>query len=183
MGCAAADAHGHGFVSVTDDAVPASGLLGGCHGVAASLFANMPNRAAARLMQSFAERGGGPICPPADLRNVYYGLLGPDAESVTYPGPDGRPVTERTVGPDGAYLVLGPPTGASCQPLGGCESAGASSGAGLTPGFITSVAYRGGYACQIAALEEPVERAAARYRHELTARFPAIARAWRRSER
>jgi len=48
----------------------------------------------------------GPTCPPADVRDIYFGLLGPDAIKIAYHTPDGRLRTEPTAGPQGAYLVV-----------------------------------------------------------------------------
>jgi hypothetical protein len=171
QGCATTDADGHGFISVTVQAVAASGLQYSCHSDAASLFANSPDPAAFR---HDALKGSGPLCPAADLRDIYYGLLGPDATSVTYLGESGHLVTEKTTGPDGAYLVLGPPSDVMCSPGGGCGN-GDTSGPGLNPGFITSVTYSNGYVCRIAARGNQIARATARYRAALAARFPALA--------
>ncbi len=54
-----------------------------------------------------AEKSGalGRICPQSEERNLYYGLLGPSAESVTYLD-EGRAVTLPTTGPNGAYLIV-----------------------------------------------------------------------------
>jgi hypothetical protein len=56
------------------------------------------------------ERGESlPACPAADERLIAFGLLGPNALSVSYRGTEGVQ-TQRTVGSDGAYLmVLGQP--------------------------------------------------------------------------
>ena len=46
-----------------------------------------------------------PECPMRDERNLYFGLLGPDAESVTYVL-GGQHHTLATSGPEGAYLIV-----------------------------------------------------------------------------
>ena len=46
-----------------------------------------------------------PACPQKDERNLYYGLLGPDAKSITYTL-SGQTHTQATVGPQGAYLIV-----------------------------------------------------------------------------
>ncbi len=46
-----------------------------------------------------------PECPPADERNLYFGLLGPDAKSITYVL-EGQRHTIATRGPEGAYLIV-----------------------------------------------------------------------------
>jgi hypothetical protein len=169
QGCATIDGHGHGFVSVTVQAIAASGLQS-CYSYAPSLFAGVPRPDVLRRLHG----SPGTTCPPADLRDLYYGMLGPDATSITYPGPNGKQVTEKTAGADGAYLALGPPSDVKCQPGGGCGN-GDSYGPGLSPGFITSVTYNNGTVCHIAAIGEQEERAAARSRAQLLARFPALA--------
>jgi hypothetical protein len=45
------------------------------------------------------------LCPQADERNLYYGLLGPHAKSITYKL-NGQIHTKATVGPEGAYLLV-----------------------------------------------------------------------------
>jgi hypothetical protein len=178
LACATTDAHDNAFVSATLEAAAASGLEYSCHGVAASLFANLrgaDGRSVSNIYQAIAERDPGPVCPPSDLRNIYYGLLGPDAVSVTYPSPGGQLTSEKTAGAEGAYLVLGPPAGALCDPEG-CGN-GDSGGPGLSPGFITSVTYRNGYVCRIAKLGALHTRAIARYNAALDKRFPVLVQA------
>jgi hypothetical protein len=86
------------------------------------LFVNVPAgsefRAAAQRARTSYEHAPGPVCPPSDLRNIYYGLLGPDAISISYPDPSGRLVSEKTVGAQGAYLALGAPTKFECRLYG-----------------------------------------------------------------
>jgi hypothetical protein len=50
---------------------------------------------------------GTPPCPAADLRALYYGLLGPQASSLTYTV-SGKTHTIHPVGPLGAYLIVVP---------------------------------------------------------------------------
>lgn len=50
---------------------------------------------------------GTPRCPTRDLRAIYYGLLGPQALSVTYTA-SGVSHTIHPVGPQGAYLIVLP---------------------------------------------------------------------------
>jgi hypothetical protein len=97
-----------------------------------------------------------PACPPADLRDLDYGLLGPEAASVTYAAANGRLFTEPTNGPNGAYLIVRAGTTRSCaqQPGGGrsCVSGGGrTSGPSLQSGVITAVTYRDGHACSLPA--------------------------------
>jgi len=94
--------------------------------------------------QRFANVAYGPNCPQADERNLYYGLLGPDALSVTYVL-DGKSHTVPTVGADGAYLIV---TRAPLHQLLGF--AGATT-ADVVPvdGPITELHYTGGRTCHL----------------------------------
>ena len=85
-------------------------------------------------------------CAQSDERNLYYGLLGPDAESVTYTV-DGHPRTLATVGVDGAYLIV---TTAPAHQL--LDSPGATS-ADVVPvdGPITEIHHRDGATCHLTA--------------------------------
>ena len=86
-GCALLDGRGRLFTNVTADERPASawigtgGRLGGCVPASAG-----PYEKGLRLTRREKEMGLKPaaICPQADLRNIYYGLLGPEAQSITY---------------------------------------------------------------------------------------------------
>jgi hypothetical protein len=137
--CSTLDAHGHGFFAATWQALPAAGLDIGC-----APFAN--------------ERiGRYEPCPPRDLRNIYWGLLGPDAASITYRMPSGQPAVEKTSGPDGAYLIVGPPTREICRLIGPpsfpdrfrvCGNGGTATTA-LKAGEVLSVAYRGHAPCRL----------------------------------
>jgi hypothetical protein len=51
-------------------------------------------------------RPAGPTCPAGAVRDVYFGLLGPDAIEIAYRTPDRRLHIEPTVGAEGAYLVV-----------------------------------------------------------------------------
>jgi hypothetical protein len=92
-------------------------------------------------------------CPVGDQRALAFGLLGPDATSVTYHGAGGRLITEPTSGPDGAYLVVTPHRLSPCEhgPVGGghCSRFAGSVGALLQTGIITRVTYRGGQVCRL----------------------------------
>lgn len=101
-------------------------------------------------------------CRKADLRVLQYGLLGPDAASITYLGPTGRSLSEPTTGPDGAYLIVERATRYVCGRLGsgsGCgreaAAGGLSAGSSLFAGLVTSVQYRDGRVCQVPAPPPP----------------------------
>jgi hypothetical protein len=90
---------------------------------------------------------------------VYYGLLGPDATSISYTTPAGQLVTERTAGADGAYLIVGLPTTERCTGvkigrilIHPCFSGNTSNPALQSYGVIRSVAYRNGHTCRLSNL-------------------------------
>jgi hypothetical protein len=97
--------------------------------------------------ERFAEDGKRkpyPVCPQADERNLYYGLLGPDAKSVTYVLA-GHAHTQPTSGPEGAYLIV---TKASPTQLFNFDAGGTQD---VVPvdGPITELHYRDGATCHL----------------------------------
>jgi len=100
--CDRTDASGHLFVDVFQQKVVASATFGG-HGPGCVASPRPARGLRRRPLPRVA------TCPPRDLRNLAYSVLGPDAVSVTYTIA-GR---QRTVpiGPDGAYIVVLPPNG------------------------------------------------------------------------
>ncbi len=85
---------------------------------------------------------GEPECPLRDERNLYFGLLGPDAESVTYLLGT-KHHTLATSGPEGAYLIVSRSTPG--QLLRGVGTGG------IVPvdGPITEIHYRDGATCHL----------------------------------
>lgn len=161
FGCAVTDAHGHGFLNVVSYGQAASALMfggpavGGCH----------PPR----------EQYSGPLqgCPAPDLRDVYYGLLGPEAASVTYLTQADSLASTPTTGTDGAYLLVLPHTDTPCRlgpraaaspgsrgPAGPpCRSAEGLTGGPYVPaGAIRGITYRDGHTCQVPAPSTVAER-------------------------
>jgi hypothetical protein len=146
-GCALLDGKGRLFTNVTADERPASawigtgGRLGGCVPATAG-----PYEKGLRLTRQ--ERAMGlkpvPICPQSDLRNIYYGLLGPEAQSITYVL-DGQRHTLPTVGSGGAYMFV---TRASAHQLLNFANAGT---ADIVPvdGPIKEIHYRDGSTCHL----------------------------------
>lgn len=55
-------------------------------------------------------------CSPRDVRLVQYGLLGPDATSVTY-RQNGHDLTKPVGSPDGTYLLVNRATPAACRTI------------------------------------------------------------------
>jgi hypothetical protein len=157
--CAPNDGGGHAYMTVELGAQPASGVGGGYKGesmcrTAAEVASLARIRAQLKRRGTTLPTGGAfsmPVCPAGDLRFVQYGLLGPDAASLTY-RTSGAAQTEPT-GPDGAYLVVGgPSTPAFCsQFLRGtfCGSNGVGPNS-IGGGMIQAVHYRKAPSCQLA---------------------------------
>lgn len=146
-GCALLDGRGRLFTNVTADERPASawggtgGFLGGCVPPSAGPYEK-------GLRMTGREKAEGrkppPLCPQADLRNIYYGLLGPEAKSITYALGSERH-TLPTVGTNGAYLFV---TRASANQLLNFANAGT---ADIVPvdGPIKEIHYRDGSTCHL----------------------------------
>jgi hypothetical protein len=121
--CVALDANHRTFISVAVGTLAASGI-------------------ASCLPRQFVT-GASPreLCPPGDVRSVYYGMLGPDVQSLTWSF-GGVTHTVATVGPEGAYLIVTP-----LKP--GETNGGVSVGATPDPfdGPITRISYRDGTSC------------------------------------
>jgi len=84
---------------------PADSVLYRSEGLAAA--GAMPGPARSCLYPGASPDDGSrlPACPAADERLVAFGLLGPNALSVSYPAAH-RVQTQRTTGSDGAYLLV-----------------------------------------------------------------------------
>jgi hypothetical protein len=146
FGCTITDARGNGFLNVFLQDAPASDLLGG------------PSSAAGGCHPA-DQRGSGPhehSCPPADLRDVYYGLLGPDAVSITHLTASGGLVTSPTTESAGAYLVVLPHATKGCLVPDASQRfprqcrvgfQGDTGGPALESGAVTAVTYRDGRTC------------------------------------
>jgi len=146
-GCALLDGDRRLFTNVTADERAASawsgtgGRLAGCVPPSAG-----PYEKGLRLTRREKELGArpAPICPQADLRNIYYGLLGPEAQSITYVLA-GQRHTLPTVGADGAYMFV---TLASAHQLLNFANAGTSD---IVPvdGPVKEIHYRDGSTCHL----------------------------------
>jgi len=167
LGCVLTDARGHAFVNVALRNWPASGLpaaearaVGGCSVEPTSgPLARFLARSRRRLRTPSQPR-----CPAGDLREVYFGLLGPQARSITYRSPGGGLRTTPTFGADGAYLLVLPQATSGClAPLGApgrprsCRygSSGDTGGPEIAAGAIAAVSYRDGHVCHVAAPGTP----------------------------
>lgn len=143
MTCSALDAGGHIVYNVSKSDQLANGLLGpeqvptsarrAVSEVCAPSIATPAEKSAAQ----------GRICPQADERDLYYGLLGADAESVTYTD-QGKTVTLPTTGSEGAYLIV-TDAAAGWQP--NAFGVGAT-GPAPVDSPITEIHYRDGSSCQ-----------------------------------
>jgi hypothetical protein len=85
------------------------------------------------------------LCPLRDERNLYFGLLGPEATSLTYSAVNGTLHTITPVGPDGAYLIVQ----RAAKPTPGHIN-NALSGSLYPSPPITEVTYRNGLHCNFA---------------------------------
>lgn len=181
--CATEDANGHAFLNEEAFGVPAAGLIGG-EGVASG--------------GCYAPRATAPACLTRDRRNVYYGLLGPDATDVTYLAADGEERTIATAGPDGAYLVVLPHVASPCM-RGPAECSGHDAGAAIARsssgetggptlnalGAVRAVRYRDGSSCRLptgAEVRASFRAKEAAFRARLRQRYPAVYRKLREAE-
>lgn len=135
--CSALDANGRIFNNVTVANEAASGWSG--------FLACAP--ASATAPEKSPERGHAiGICPQADERDLFYGLLGPEATSITYVS-EGEKRTLPTAGPDGAYLIV---TRAPAHQLL-IGSANGTSDVVPVDGPIKEIHYRDGSTCHLTA--------------------------------
>jgi hypothetical protein len=126
--CQQPDGAGHVFIAIGYHGLPASGLpgmppAGGCVTARIAGYARLP------------------ACPAADLRVLYYGLLGPRARSITYVDDRGQRITSPAFGPDGAYLVVE-------RPKPGTRLGYFTPGISPSTGLV-SVQYSGGRVCHL----------------------------------
>jgi hypothetical protein len=137
VGCGTDDARGNAFVNEQFHDTPASALArdqqhtsGGCY------------------TPSIRRR----FCPPTELRDVYFGLLGPDAVGIARTAMGGGG-TIPTAGPEGAYLIVLPHRKIRCVPGALFCAKGESFSTGgpeLVPyEVIHAVDYRGGSSCDV----------------------------------
>jgi len=136
--CNVLDGNQRIFLNATVGDIPASAWVGSGYGIGC-----VPSTAS--HAERFDEHGKPrTLCPQADERNLYYGLLGPDAESITYVL-GGHAHTQATTGPEGAYLLV---TTASPNQLFNFNAGGTQD---VVPvdGPITELHYRDGATCHL----------------------------------
>jgi hypothetical protein len=122
-GCAPLDARGELFISVSESEVPRS----------ASVY-----RRCYPPGMTFGARPS-ELCPAQDERNIYYGLLGPDATGINY-SYRGATHTVTPQGPQGAYLIVLPAAG-------GDDFNGVTSSLMPNNSPVTQISYRDGRVC------------------------------------
>lgn len=144
MTCSALDAGGHIIYSVSKSDQLANGLLGP-EQVPTSERRTVYEVCAPAIATASEKSGAdGRICPQADERDLYYGLLGPDAESITYTD-EGKNVVVPTTGSEGAYLLV------THAAPGWQPNAFGVGAAGPVPldSPITEIHYRDGSSCRL----------------------------------
>lgn len=140
--CVPDDASQHAFDNVAYANAPASASGEPCPTFPHGLPLHMPAQARAHLnAQTHAAD-----CLPRNQRLVAFGLLGPDATSVTYRTGHGTATTP-THGPDGAYLIVEPVDPAICGTQCEYSGGGSSTAMKLPIGLIAKISYRDAPAC------------------------------------
>lgn len=145
LNCEAPDRKGHVFINISDnDAVAnASGdaaVNGNAHGPAARVQLCPQSSSNGRPRPTLSSP-----CPNGALRDLEYGMLGPEATTITYIAANGTRATQPISDPDGAYLIVRPHTTPTCPPT--CSQG--SAGPLLRAGVITTVTYRNGRVCHL----------------------------------
>lgn len=88
-----------------------------------------------------------PVCPQRDERNLYFGLLGPEAKGIAYTL-SGQTRTQATVGPEGAYLIVTDASAHHLLPFLPGEGGGTADDVPVDSP-ITSIQYRNGATCHL----------------------------------
>jgi hypothetical protein len=149
MACASTDAQGYGFVFDTWFGAPTSASLRGesTHGVTCFGRWIEPPFLAAIRRKRHRPLPARKACPSSEVRDIYFGLLGPDAKEVAYRSPDGHIRTQATAGPDAAYLVV-----LSHSPH---NDPSTGSGSGPTHPPIVGIRMRSGEGCGVLGPQHP----------------------------
>jgi hypothetical protein len=174
QGCGTQDAHGDAFLNEQLHAVPASALFGNA----------LSNGQRHSPDGCYASKSNSRVCPPSDLRDVDFGLLGPDATSLTYATPTGATVTTPTSGKDGAYLIVLPHKTRPCGPPRPFCVRGQGGDQVIGPELeeseaIRTVTYRDAPVCHLPSPAQAAEQQAskeAEVRALVRRRYPAIYR-------
>lgn len=140
--CVPNDAHQHAFDNVAYANAPASASGEPCPAFPHGLPPHIP----ARVKTGLTMRSHAADCQPRNQRLVAFGLLGPDATSVTYRTAHGTATTQ-THGPDGAYLIVEPVDARICGTQCGYAGGGGTDAMRLPIGLIAKITYRDAPAC------------------------------------
>lgn len=151
-GCATEDARGNAFLNEELYGLPANALPIAQHVSPEGCYARPHRRSN--------------TCPDSDRRDIYYGLLGPDATTITYATPSGQLATVPTSGGDGAYLIVLPHSRERCAPpeifCTRGENADIDVGPELGPSrVIRAVAYTNAPPCRLPSLAQAAAQRAA----------------------
>jgi hypothetical protein len=165
--CATEDAQGHAFLNEEDFSIPAAGLIAGGTDVSGGCY---------------TRRSAHDGCPHRDLRDISYGLLGPEATGITYRAADGGLAHTATAGSDGAYLVVLPHVERRCieqTPISCMRGPGGETGGPKVSlfGAVRAITYRDGSTCHLMTAEQVKAAMSAeqtRFRSLLRARYPGI---------
>jgi hypothetical protein len=140
--CVGNDADQHAFDNVAYANAPASASGEPCQTFARGL----PPHASAQLRARLTTQSRAADCQARNQRLVAFGLLGPDATSVTYRTAHGTATTQ-THGPDGAYLIVEPVDPAICGSQCEYSGGGAGNAMRLPIGLIATITYRNAPTC------------------------------------
>lgn len=165
VGCATDDRRGNAFINAQLHGIPASGLLEGARYTSGGCYGASPRP---------------PACPLAELRDVYFGMLGPDADAITESTARGGKTVLATVAPSGAYLVVLAHREQHCVP--GMLVCSIGNGYTSSPTLpvneaITAVSYANRPPCRLPSPQELLQQHLEhekRLREALRRRYPAI---------
>jgi hypothetical protein len=162
--CGSTDAAGYGYVNVGMVGTQASadiyhqgqGNARSSQGCTPPQYASLVG-ARHRPMRPRASGSSTPECRANAGRVIFFGMLGPDATSVTYRKPGGGTATQRTAGGVGEYLLVFPYDEATCYEYThsangsvSCDSESMGSASPGLPGAITKITYKDGHSCTLA---------------------------------
>lgn len=140
--CVPNDARQHAFDNVAYANAPASASGEPCPTFPHGLPQPLPAKVKAHLTaQTHAAD-----CQAPNQRLLAFGLLGPDATSVTYRTAFGTATTP-THGPDGAYLIVEPVDQSICGARCGYAGGGGATAMRLAVGLIAKITYRSAPTC------------------------------------
>ena len=140
--CVPNDAEQHAFANRAYANAPASASGEPCQIIPGRVLPRLP----ARVREHLAARSHAADCESRNQRLVAFGLLGPDATSITYRTAHGT-TTIRPRGPDGAYLIVEPVDPAICGTQCGYSSRGSGTSMSLPDGLIKTITYRDAPTC------------------------------------